>query len=217
MNQKIYPESGVELTGFTAKNYDKLLNIGSFGFYPGFIKKVVRDMEIKPDDKILDLGCGTGRNAEIICAYLGEKGRITGVDISEHMERQFRNRFNNEDRSEFINRRIDIPFTLNKAYDKIFISFVIHGFPHEVRETIIKNAYNHLVPGGRFIIFDFAEFDIEKMPGLYRMVFEKIECKYAFDFIKRDWKEILAHYGFTNFFEKLYMKNYIRLLSARTQ
>ena len=29
MSTKIYPDSGVELNPFTAKNYDKVMNIGS--------------------------------------------------------------------------------------------------------------------------------------------------------------------------------------------
>ena len=90
MNKKLYPESGVELTPFTARNYDKVMNIGSVGMYRSFIKRVINDMEIQPGDQILDLGCGTGRNAGLMLSYLGEDGRITGLDISEDMEKQFR-------------------------------------------------------------------------------------------------------------------------------
>jgi demethylmenaquinone methyltransferase/2-methoxy-6-polyprenyl-1,4-benzoquinol methylase len=41
-----------------------------------------------------------------------------------------------------------------------------------------------------------------------------MECKYAFDFIKRDWKNILEEYGFDNFTENFYFKKYVRLLKA---
>jgi ubiquinone/menaquinone biosynthesis C-methylase UbiE len=217
MNEKIYPDSGVELKGFIARNYDKVMNTGSMGLYKGFIEKAIHDMDIQPDDQILDLGCGTGRNAKFMCSYLNEKGHITGLDISEHMERQFVTRFKNDNRVEFINQRIDVPFNLQKTYDKVFISFVIHGFPNEIRSTVIQNALNHLKPGGRFFILDFAEFDMDKMPGLHRFIFKKIECIYAFDFIERDWKEILNKHGFDNFTEQLYFKKYVRLLKAVKQ
>jgi len=58
---------------------------------------------------------------------------------------------------------------------------------------------------------------MDKMPWLHRFIFEKVECKYAFDYIKRDWKEILKSYGFGNFREKLYLKKYVRLLEAVKQ
>jgi ubiquinone/menaquinone biosynthesis C-methylase UbiE len=217
MKTKIYPESGVELTPFTARNYDKVMNIGSLGLYRGFIKQAIREMEIQPGDYILDLGCGTGRNAALMASYLNENGRIDGLDISEDMEKQFRRRFKDDNRIEFNNRRIDMPLDLKKTYDKVFISFVIHGFPHEVRDAVIKNAFEHLKPGGSFYILDFAEFDIDKMPGLHRFIFTKIECIYAFDYIKRDWKEILKGYGFGDFIEYMHLKKYVRLLKAVKQ
>lgn len=217
MSTKIYPDSGVELNPFTAKNYDKVMNVGSLGMYRSFIKKVIRNMEIHADDQILDLGCGTGRNAGLMSAYLNGKGRITGLDISEDMEKQFSKRFKNDNRVEFINRRIDQPLDLQKSYDKVFISFVIHGFPHEVRDIVIKNAFNQLKPAGVFFILDFAEFDMDKMPGLHRLIFKKVECIYAFDYIKRDWKEILKGYGFESFNEHFYFKKYVRLLIAVKQ
>jgi len=217
MNTKLYPDSGVELNPRIAKNYDKVMNIGSIGMYSSFIKKAISNMDIRPDDRILDLGCGTGRNANLMLKYLSDKGHITGLDISEHMEKQFLHRFSGDRQVDFINRRIDQPFNLNKSYDKVFISFVIHGFPHEVRDTVIKNAFNNLKPGGSFIILDFGEFDMDKMPWFDRFIFKKIECKYAFDFIKRDWKEILSGYGFGNFAENFYLKKYVRLLRAVKQ
>jgi demethylmenaquinone methyltransferase/2-methoxy-6-polyprenyl-1,4-benzoquinol methylase len=211
---KIYPKSGVELNPFVSKNYDKLMNIVSFGLYNRFIRKVIAQMKIEKDDHILDLGCGTGRNSKLMTKYLGENGRITGLDISPEMEQQFKENFKNDDRVKFINQRIDIPVDLGEKYDKVFISFVIHGFPPEVRGEVIKNAYNHLKPGGAFFILDFAEFDMDKMPALYRFIFKKVECIYAFDYIKRDWKAILSEYGFGDFEEHFYMQKYVRLLKA---
>ncbi len=217
MATKIYPDSGVELNPFVSKHYDKVMNIGSMGLYKRFIKKSIADMGIKPSDSILDLGCGTGRNAQLMAQHLDIAGSITGLDISAEMEQQFLQKFGAETNVKFENKRIDQPFELNDKYDKVFISFVIHGFPHEVRGEVIKNAFNHLKPGGSFIILDFAEFDMDAMPFYHKFIFKAIECKYAFDWIKRDWKVILNQYGFSNFEEHFYMKNYVRLLKATKQ
>ncbi|HDQ22665.1 MAG TPA: methyltransferase domain-containing protein, partial [Candidatus Uhrbacteria bacterium] len=196
MNTKIYPDSGVELSAFIAKNYDKVMNIMSFGLYRSFINKAIKEMDIKPRSSILDLGCGTGRNANLMAKYIGESGQITGLDISKDMERQFVNKFKGRSNINFINQRIDQPFNLKKQFDIVFISFVIHGFPHEIRKTVIQNAFTHLKPGGVFYILDFAEFDMDKMPVHHRFIFKSIECKYAFDYIKRDWKRILKEANF---------------------
>lgn len=214
MTDKIYPDSGVELTTFIAKNYDSIMNTISFGLYRGFINKAIENMDIKNGDHILDMGCGTGRNAEIIAGYTGGKGKITGLDISEHMQNQFMQKFRGNPNINFIHKRIDQAFDLKQQFDVVFISFVIHGFPNEIRSIVIENAFRHLKPGGRFIILDFAEFDMAKMPAHHRFVFKKVECKYAFDYIERDWKAILKDAGFGDFKESFYMKKYVRLLEA---
>ena len=214
MNEKIYPDSGVELTGFTAKNYDKIMNTMSFGLYRGFIKKAIKDMAIQQGDSILDLGCGTGRNADLMANYIGEGGVITGLDISEQMENQFLRKFKDHSNITFANQRIDQLFDLKQQFDIVFISFVIHGFPHEIRSTVIQNALNHLKSGGAFYILDFAEFDMDKMPAHHRYIFKKVECKYAFDYIERDWKTILKEARFADFEESFYLKKYVRLLKA---
>jgi demethylmenaquinone methyltransferase/2-methoxy-6-polyprenyl-1,4-benzoquinol methylase len=214
MTEKIYPDSGVELNEFVAKNYDKIMNTLSFGLYRGFIKKAIKQMDIQAGDSILDLGCGTGRNASLMAKYIGETGHITGLDISELMEKQFLQKFKGQANISFAKQRIDQPFDLQKQFDIVFISFVIHGFPHEIRSTVIQNALTHLKPGGIFYILDFAEFDMAKMPASHRFIFKKIECKYAFDYIERDWKAILKEAGFYHFKEHFYLKNYVRLLKA---
>jgi len=212
--EKLYPDSGVELSKFTASNYDKLMNIASFGKYKGFINKAIKDLDIKPKEKILDLGCGTGRNILLMNKYLSDDSLLTGLDISEDMEKQFNFNCKQFSNIKFINKRIDQPFELDQKFDKVFISFVIHGFPHEIRKIIIKNAYNNLKSGGTFNILDFAEFDMNRMPFHHRFIFKKVECKYAFDFIERDWRSELKEYGFDNFKETFYFKKYVRLLKS---
>jgi ubiquinone/menaquinone biosynthesis C-methylase UbiE len=211
--EKLYPDSGVELTPTIAKHYDSIMNFVSMGAYRSFINRAIKDMNIRPDDSILDMGCGTGRNALLMADYL-TNGNITGLDISPLMEKQFIEKTKRESRLKFINKRIDLPFNLDKPFDTVFISFVIHGLPQEIRETVIRNAYSNLKPGGTFFILDYSEFDMDKMPWLHRQIFKKVECKYAFDFIKRDFKDILKLNGFGSFSEHFYVRNYVRLLKA---
>lgn len=214
MKEKIYPESGVELSPFISRHYDRLLGIASFGYYQRSVNRAIRDMNIRPGDQILDLGCGTGSNDFLMSGYMDENGGILGMDISAEMRVQFQKRFRNDGRARFLDQRIDQPFQLGESYDKVFISFVIHGFPHEVRQVVIENAKKHLKTGGSFFILDFSEFDMASMPVLHRKVFKTIECKYAFDYIERDWKSILTQHGFGDFREHFYLKGYMRLLEA---
>jgi ubiquinone/menaquinone biosynthesis C-methylase UbiE len=213
-SNKIYPDSSVEINPFLARYYDTVVNVASIGFYSSFMHKAIKTMNIQSDDFILDLGCGTGRNACIMKKYLGGNGKIIGMDVSSLMGRQFNKKCGRHQDVIFIRQRIDLPFVLEDKFDKIFTSFVIHGFPHEVRQTVIENAYSHLKPGGSFFMLDYGEFNINEMPLLSRFIFKNVECRYAFDFIERDWKQVLRQHNFSEFQEIALFKDYVRLLKA---
>lgn len=209
-----YPDSKVEVKGFIARHYDFLLNTASLGFYFYTIRKAINLMKIKPQDWILDLGAGTGRNALLMSKYLSQKGHLTGFDISEEMISQFKRRFADSENIEIFNQRIDIPIQFSNKFDKVFISFVLHGFPQDARLRIIQNAYNALKTDGEFFIFDFNEFNLNDMPFYFKIPFERIECPYAFDFIQRDWKTILTQNGFSYKESYFFFEGYVRLLKV---
>ena len=212
---KIYPESGVEIQGFVAKNYDSVMNTLSLGLYSSFIKNAVKSMDISLEDHILDMGAGTGRNAILMLEYLSGDGGVTGLEISDLMVKQFQNNCKDYRNAKMLKRRIDQPLEYKEEFDKVFISFVLHGFPHIIRKIIIRNAFNALKPGGEFLILDFNEFIIKEMPFYARIPFKIIECQYAFDFVERDWRTILRKSGFSDFKETLFLKKYVRLLKMK--
>jgi len=197
-----------------ARYYDTSLDIATFGRYLPFMKQVISMTKIKPEDKILDLGAGTGRNACLMTKYLSEKGELTGVDVSEDMIAQFRKRCANFPNAKVTNMRIDQPLPYNNEFTKVFISFVLHGFPQSIRDVIVENAFQSLKQNGEFLILDYNGFLLPKLPFYLRLPFKILECPYAFDFIKKDWKRILADAGFTDFEEYFFFHRFVRLLKA---
>ncbi len=212
---KYYPDSKVEVTGAEAKHYDLLMNLMTLGKYSGFIKSVVKDMHIKPNDFILDLGCGTGRNSCLMHKELSSEGKIIGFDISPEMIEQYKKNCLVHNNIRFEEKRIDRDLGVNEEADKAFISFVLHGFPHNVRLQVIDNVYKSLKTGGEFLILDYNEFVLKDMPFYLRIPFTAMECKYAFDFLEKDWRAILSDNGFGDFSETVYFGKYVRLLRAK--
>ena len=209
-----YPKSRVEIKGFTAKYYDTLINVVTFGKYSSFIGKAIELMRIRPTDRILDLGAGTGRNACLIMRYLSSEGELLSLDISKEMIIQFEKKCANFSNAKIINKRIDQHLPYRNEFDKVFICFVLHGFPQSVREVIIDNAFRALKNDGEFFILDYNEFSLRNTPFYLRFAFKLIECPYAFDFIKKDWKKILSKIGFKHFKEHYFFSKYVRLLKV---
>ncbi|MBA7517513.1 2-methoxy-6-polyprenyl-1,4-benzoquinol methylase, mitochondrial [subsurface metagenome] len=209
-----YPESKVEISRLTAKYYDKLMDIFTLGAYSSFIKKAIQLINIQPNDKIIDLGAGTGRNACIMANYLSTKGEFVGLDISGEMVTQFERKCASLPNAKIVNQRIDEPLPYENEFDKVFISFVLHGFPQDVRRKIIRNAFKVLKKRGEFFILDYNEFSIKEMPLYLKIPFKLIECPYAFDFVEKNWQKILAEEGFNHFEKHLFFRDYLRLLKG---
>ncbi len=206
-------QSKVEVTGFEAKYYDLLMNIITLGTYPFFIRKAIKSIGLKKGESVLDFGAGTGRNDCLMLKYIGQEGKITGLEIGEEMSEKFRKNCNYPNVN-LLNKRIDEPLDFEKEFDTVFISFVLHGFVQEKREIIIKNAYKALKDGGKFAILDYNEFDPDRAFFIARYAIKNIECPLAEDFIKRDWKTKLKEFGFKTFKETFFYKKYVRLLIA---
>jgi ubiquinone/menaquinone biosynthesis C-methylase UbiE len=209
--------SKVEVTGLEARHYDLMMNLITVGTYPFFIRRVVRDMNIRPDDAILDLGAGTGRNVDLMARFLTGPGRIVGLDVGREMLTQARARFRDSLNVTFDERRIDEPLPYRDEFDKVFISFVLHGFVQEDRLRIIANTHQALKAGGEFLILDYAQFEPEEAIWPARWAFRHAECPLASDFARQDWQAILREQGFGNFRSRHYYLGFVRLLAARKE
>ncbi len=210
-----YPESKVETIRLTAKYYDILMDIITFGAYSSFIQKAIRLINIKSNDRIIDLGAGTDRNACLMMNYLSVKGELMiGLDISSEMVAQFERRCASFANAKIINQRIDKPLPYKDEFDKAFISFVLHGFPQDVRRQIIRNAFKALKKNGEFFILDYNEFSVKEMPFYLKIHFKLIECPYAFDFVEKSRQKILTEEGFNHFEKHLFFRGYVRLLKG---
>ncbi len=208
-------ESKVEITGFEARHYDFLLDFFSLGKYKSFIERAIADMEIQSNDRIIDLGCGTGRNASVMAKYLSDEGSILGVDIGDEMIEQFERRFADMPNVKVQKMRIDEPMPFENEFDKALLSFVFHGFPLEKQELIIANVKKILKHGGELFILDYNEFDPDEKPWYIRFFIKKVECPQAQEYLEIDWKNHLQARGFDDFDEKIYFKNVLRLLRAK--
>ena len=200
------PRSKVEVGPTGARHYDLFMNVLSLGYYPRLIRKVVDKMNIQRGQSILDLGSGTGRNDCFIAQKIGTNGSILGLDISKQMLRLSRRRCQAYPNVEFREQRIEMSLAYQDEFDKVFISFVWHGFEDAQKVGIINNAYQALKPGEAFYILDCNEFDLEKLWFPLRWAFIRWECQLALEFLKLDLKKMLSSQGFTSFEEELFPK-----------
>jgi demethylmenaquinone methyltransferase/2-methoxy-6-polyprenyl-1,4-benzoquinol methylase len=205
----------IELTGFKARHYDGLLDMASAWRYGHFLRRVLDDLAIEPGERILDLGAGTGRIAALMAERTGPAGRVVGVEIGPEMRARFRRRAARIPNLELVDRRIEHPLDLGARFDRVLVSFVLHGLEQHQRILVVQNAAESLAEDGRLCILDWNERDLAAFHPLARALFKRFECAQARDFIARDWRTILSDYRFDRFQAWYYMRGYFRLLTGQ--
>lgn len=151
--------------------------------------KLITEMKISEEDHVLEVGCGTGRNLEILCRKYPDT-RFYGLDASAEM---LRNAERKRDKRSLRNLHLaraladdfshDDTFGLEDPFDTIFFSYSISMIP--TWEEAITNAIKNLRPHHSLYLVDF--FDQRQMPVWFRKALQawlrKFHVQYRPDLI----------------------------------
>jgi len=114
--------------------------------------------------RILEVGCGTGRNL-VELAQLFPDAQITAVDLSSSMLRHARRKTNFlGDRIELLHQSYDAPIGAKPSFDLVLFSYSLTMF-NPGFELAIDCAKSDLEPGGCVAVVDFHD---TRHPGLSR-------------------------------------------------
>jgi trans-aconitate methyltransferase len=105
-------------------------------------ENVLELLDVKPGERMLDLGCGTGYLTHQI-KLLG--GLVTGADASPEMIEKARETYPDVD----FTVADGAGFRFNEPFDAVFSNAVLHWIKDA--DATIRNVYNNLKPGGRFV------------------------------------------------------------------
>lgn len=143
---------------FVRQRYDKLAKFFIFFEWlfllpPGIRRKAVSRLELKPGDRVLEVGCGTGRNLAHLVQAVGMGGHVYGVDLSEGMLREARELCAQAEWSNVTLLRADAAdYNLPEPVDGVIFSLSYAVIPKH-REAL-RRAWEQLRPGGYAVIMD---------------------------------------------------------------
>lgn len=120
--------------------------------------KLMQALQIKPGDKVADIGAGTGYFTFRLSKQVGPKGQVFAVDIQPEMLDILRQRIRAENQQNIvlIQGAEDDPRLPAASLDLILMVDVYHefAFPYEMTEAMVRA----LKPGGRLV---FVEYRLE--------------------------------------------------------
>jgi ubiquinone/menaquinone biosynthesis C-methylase UbiE len=143
---------------FVRRRYNRLASIYVFFEWlfwlpRGIRPRAVSRLNLKPGDRVLEVGCGTGRNLAYLSRAVGPDGRVYGIDISEGMLAKAREAC---EKNGCTNVRLiqsdAAEYELPELVDGAIFSLSYCTMRH--RKLALRHAWEQLKSGGRLVMLD---------------------------------------------------------------
>jgi arsenite methyltransferase len=189
---------------YTAEDEDSNLSCGGNITY----------LELKSGERVLDLGCGRGKETIEAARHIGKQGYVWGLDLTPRMIEAATENAKTEglDNIEFLIASMDqIPLSEN-SLDAVMSNCAINHVEDKLQ--VYREIYRILKPGGRFVVSDIMT--EAPLPQAIKEDPEAIADCFGGAITIAEYEEALKEAGFLSvevFKERRYLKNGYEMIS----
>jgi ubiquinone/menaquinone biosynthesis C-methylase UbiE len=121
--------------------------------------RVIRDLGLKPGNRVADIGSGDGYFTLRLARAVGEQGHVFAVDVNASALAVLKDRADQERLSNVTTVLSESTDTRlpPESVDVLFISDVLHEVPEALRLPLIRSAVSALKPGGYLYLIDWRK------------------------------------------------------------
>jgi ubiquinone/menaquinone biosynthesis C-methylase UbiE len=139
-----------------AHAYDLLGNVVTLGRAAAMREQTVELAELRPGERALEVGCGTGEIAQRARVRVGTDGHVSGIDPSADMIARAQRKA--------LRAGLDIDYRMgaiealpyaDASFDVVLSSLMMHHLPDALKSAGLAEVRRVLEPGGRLLIVDF--------------------------------------------------------------
>jgi ubiquinone/menaquinone biosynthesis C-methylase UbiE len=174
--------------------YDAFANIITLGHIRRLRTLTVDHALLKPGEKVLDVGCGTGGVTIPAKLRVGKTGEVAGIDPAPEMIAVARRKARRAGLE--IDFRVGVieslPFP-DGAFDTVTSSLMMHHLPEHLQVTALAEIRRVLKPGGQLLIADMMRLSTSSRKRSTSLI---LRHGHAMQFGIEDLPELLKEAGF---------------------
>ena len=146
--------------------YDLMNDFMSFGIHRLWKKDLLNMMGPSPNQKLIDVACGTGDIAKLFLNYTNKDSHVTCVDPNKGMIKKSKEKLNTFKNLKWVIAPAEKLPILNNSFDFYTISFGLRNTKN--LDNALKEANRVLKPGGRFLCLEFSKIQNSNLDYIYK-------------------------------------------------
>ena len=146
--------------------YDLMNDLMSLGIHRMWKKNLLNLMNSTPDQKLIDVACGTGDIAKLFLENVNRSSHITCVDPNKGMIKKGKEKLNKFPNLNWVIASAEkLPIKEN-MFDFYSISFGLRNTKN--LNKALSEAYRVLKPGGRYLCLEFSKIQNSSLDFIYK-------------------------------------------------
>ena len=135
--------------------YDLMNDFMSLGIHRLWKKSLLNMMNSSPNQRLIDVACGTGDIAKLFLKHVNKSSEITCVDPNKGMIKKGKEKLNNFKNLKWVIASAEKLPMADNIFDFYTISFGLRNTTD--LNKAISEAYRVLKPGGRYMCLEFSK------------------------------------------------------------
>ena len=152
MGHSLHPATTCGHTLGAPRLYDAFVDIFFVGRRRATFQALIAAAEVRPGQRALDVGCGTGYFARLLAQAVGPEGLVVGIDPSPEMITYASRKAGRARNCQFqVGTAESLDFPADH-FDVVVSSLMLHHLPEDLRVPALREMRRVLRPGGTLLV-----------------------------------------------------------------